>query len=151
LAQESWKMELRIERYGSRRYEGQNGLFRRFWGGFVEFLSGWKRWRKRTRVFAKFGNCSRNFGGFLECLERLGHNHNYFWKIEGPLQFHPMCRDHGEIYKKNRGFSAKFMGYKESRIVFQWKIQGPGGMVESMVDQWAAQTMVAAARRQRGV
>jgi hypothetical protein len=26
-------MELEIERYGSGRFQGQNGLFRRFWGG----------------------------------------------------------------------------------------------------------------------
>jgi hypothetical protein len=32
-----------------------------------------------------------------------------------------MCRDRGEIYKKNRGFGAKFTGYNESGIAFQWK------------------------------
>jgi hypothetical protein len=33
LAQELLKMKLWIERYGSRSFGGQNGLFRRFWGG----------------------------------------------------------------------------------------------------------------------
>jgi hypothetical protein len=31
LVQESRKTEPSIERYGSRRFQGQNGLFRRFW------------------------------------------------------------------------------------------------------------------------
>jgi hypothetical protein len=35
LAQESLKMKLWIERYGSRSFGGQNALFRRFWGAFV--------------------------------------------------------------------------------------------------------------------
>jgi hypothetical protein len=48
LAQESRKTELWIERYGSRRFQGQNGIFKRFWGVFAEFLSGWKLWCERT-------------------------------------------------------------------------------------------------------
>jgi hypothetical protein len=66
--------------------------------------------------------CLGNFGGFLECLEQLGPNHNYFFqKPRVLLQFLPTCRDRGKIYMKNRGFSAKFIGYNESGIVFQWK------------------------------
>jgi hypothetical protein len=40
MAQESQKTELRIERFGSGRFEGENGLFRRFWGscGIFEWL-----------------------------------------------------------------------------------------------------------------
>jgi hypothetical protein len=87
----------------------------------VEFLSGWKHWRERTGALAKFRVFLGNFGGFLECLERLGPSHNYFQKLRVLLQFLPMCRDRGEIYKKNRGFGAKFTRYNESGIVFQWK------------------------------
>jgi hypothetical protein len=31
--QQSWKMELKIERYGSGRFQGQNGIFKRLLGG----------------------------------------------------------------------------------------------------------------------
>jgi hypothetical protein len=51
---------------------------------FVELLSGRKCWREKTRALAMFGCFLENFGGFLECLERLGPNHNYFLKTEGP-------------------------------------------------------------------
>jgi hypothetical protein len=50
----------------------------------VEFLSGWKHWRERTGALAKFRVFLGNFGGFLECLERLGPSHNYFSETEGP-------------------------------------------------------------------
>jgi hypothetical protein len=119
LAQESRKMELGIERYGSGRFQGQNGLFRMFWGAFVHFFSGWKSLRERTRALAKFDNFSGNFGGFLDYLERLGPNHNYFLEIEGPAAISSNMRDRGKIYKKNKGFDAKFTGYNESGIVFQ--------------------------------
>jgi hypothetical protein len=51
---------------------------------FVEFLSGWKCWRERTRALVNFRIFSKNFGGFSECLERLGLNHNYFSETDGP-------------------------------------------------------------------
>jgi hypothetical protein len=68
------------------------------------------------------------FGGFLECLERLGPNRNYFLEIEGPAPISSRCRNRGEIYKKNRGFGAKFVRYNELGIVFQWKILLNGSM-----------------------
>jgi hypothetical protein len=43
-----------------------------FWkvlGVFVEFMSGWKFWRERTRALAKIGNFLDIFGEFFECLE----------------------------------------------------------------------------------
>jgi hypothetical protein len=41
-AQESWKMELCIKRYGSGNFKGQTGFFRSFWGnsGFFEVVGG---------------------------------------------------------------------------------------------------------------
>jgi hypothetical protein len=88
-------------------------------GHLCIFFSGWKSLRERTRALAKFDNFSGNFGGFLDYLERLGPNHNYFLEIEGPAAISSNMRDRGKIYKKNKGFDAKFTGYNESGIVFQ--------------------------------
>jgi hypothetical protein len=43
-------------------------VFLEGFGVFVEFLSGYKLWRKRTGALAKFGKFSGIFGGFLYCL-----------------------------------------------------------------------------------
>jgi hypothetical protein len=43
--------------------------FKKVLGVFVEFFSGGKLWRERTRALAKTGNFSQIFGEFLECLE----------------------------------------------------------------------------------
>jgi hypothetical protein len=41
-------MELWIKRYGSRSFQGQNGLFKRIWGnsGFFEVVGGFCRKRQ---------------------------------------------------------------------------------------------------------
>jgi hypothetical protein len=49
----------------------------------VEFFSGGKLWRERTRALAKTGNFSHIFGEFLECLEWLGPNRKIFFGNQG--------------------------------------------------------------------
>jgi hypothetical protein len=48
-------MELWIKRYGSRSFQGQNGLFKRIWGnsGFFEVVGGFLS--QKTGALAKFG------------------------------------------------------------------------------------------------
>jgi hypothetical protein len=47
----------------------------------VEFLSGGKLRRERTRALTKTGNFLGIFCEFLECLEWLEPNHKYFHKL----------------------------------------------------------------------
>jgi hypothetical protein len=54
--QESWQTEFWIQRYGSGSFEGQNGLFRRYWGVFVEFLVAEGLSRERTGLLRSLGN-----------------------------------------------------------------------------------------------
>jgi hypothetical protein len=60
------------------------------------------------------------FGGFFECLEWLGPNHNYFSEIEGPAAILPTSRDRRLIYNKLRGFYVKFARFNGIRIISQW-------------------------------
>jgi hypothetical protein len=41
---------------GSGSFQGQNGIFRRFWGNFGIFLSGWRVLAQNTGALAKFGD-----------------------------------------------------------------------------------------------
>jgi hypothetical protein len=74
----------------------------------VEFFSGGKLWRERTRALAKTGNFSHIFGEFLECLEWLGPNRKYFSETKGPAAILLTRRDCSTIYNKLRGLNAKW-------------------------------------------
>jgi hypothetical protein len=55
------KTELWIKKYGSGTFQGQNGLFKRFWANseIFEVVGGF--WRKRQGLLRNLGN----FWGFL--------------------------------------------------------------------------------------
>jgi hypothetical protein len=54
--QESRQTEFRIERYGSKSFEGQNGLFTRCWDICGIFLVAGRLWRERAGARTKFGD-----------------------------------------------------------------------------------------------
>jgi hypothetical protein len=69
--------------------------FHKVLGLFVDFLSGWKFWRERTRALVKIGKFSGIFGEFLEYLMWLGPIRNYFSKTEVLLQYSQCARTAG--------------------------------------------------------
>jgi hypothetical protein len=66
-----------------------NSLFKRFWGVFVEFLSGWKLWCKRTGAHEKFGNFLGILVDFWSVWSSLGPACKYFLEAEDPTIIPP--------------------------------------------------------------
>jgi hypothetical protein len=108
LAQESLKLELRLQRYGLWKLLGAKWSFQEGSGVLLKFWEWLEGLGAKDRALAKCENFLGILGEFLGYLEWLGPNRKYFSETEGPVVIFQMCRDRGKMYKELRGLNAKW-------------------------------------------